>query len=73
MRPYFLFIYLFFKFIHLTSFQHNITINLTTTGRKKGGETVKKNNKQIKSEIRKFNRLTTTGRANRRITIARVC
>ena len=54
--------------------QHNITINLTITRRKKGRETVKKQtNKQTKSEIGKFNRLTTTGRTNRKITIARLC
>ena len=72
MRPYFLFIYLFFLF---NIIQHNITINLTITGRKKkGGATVKKQtNKQTKSEIRKFNRLTTTGRTNRKIIIAWLC
>ena len=44
MRPYFLFIYLFFLF---NIIQHNITINLTITGRKKGGATVnKQTNKQ---------------------------
>ena len=57
MRPYFLFIYLFFKFIHLTSFQHNITINLTITGRKKGGETVKKQqtNKKRNTKVQQIN------------------
>ena len=58
MRPYFLFIYLFFKFIHLTSFQHNITINLTITGRKKGGETVKKKqqtNKKRNTKVQQIN------------------
>ena len=70
MRPYFLFIYLFFLF---NIMQRNITINLTITGQKKRRRNSKKTNKQTKSEIRKFNRLTTTGRTNRKIIIFSVC
>ena len=55
----------------LNIIQHNITINFTITGRKKGGKTVKTTNKQTskQSEIPKFNRLTTTRRTNRKIII----
>ena len=50
MRPYFLFIYLFFLF---NIIRHNITINLTITGRKKkGGATVK--NKQTNKQKAKY-------------------
>ena len=68
MKPYF--IYLFYYFlIYLFNI---ITINFTITGRKKGGKTVK--NKQTKkAKYESFNRLTTTGRTNRKIIIARVC
>ena len=43
MRPYFLFIYLFFLF---NIIQHNITINLTITGRKKRRRNSKKKKQQ---------------------------
>ena len=54
--------------------QHKITMNFTITGREKRRQNSKKKkqtNKQ-KSEVRKFNRLTTTRRTNRKI-IVRVC
>ena len=46
--------------------QHNIAINYTITWQQKSRQTSKKQtNKQ--SKIRKFNRLTTTSRTNRKI------
>ena len=73
MRPYFLFIYLFFLF---NIIQHNIIYNKPYNNRakKKGGETVKKqtNKRTKKAKYESFNRLTTTGRTNRKI-IVRVC
>ena len=75
MKPYFIYLFYYFLIYLFNIIQHNITINFTITGRKKGGKTVKKKpDKQArKSNIRKLNRLTTTGRTNRKIIIARVC
>ena len=68
---FYLFILLFLIYL-FNIIQHNITINFTITGRKKGGKTVK--NKQTKkAKYESFNRLTTTGRTNRKKIIARVC
>ena len=63
--------------------EQNITINFTITGwQKRSPKNSKKQkqkethtNKQTskKSELRKFNRLKTTGRTNRKIIIVRVC
>ena len=69
---------LFFIIYSFNIIQHNITINFTATGRKKvggggGGKNSKKKKKKKQSEIQKFNRLTATGRTNRKIIIARVC
>ena len=70
MRPYFLFIYLFFLF---NIIQHNIIYNKPYNNRAKkkrrsnSKKTNKQTNTQTKSEIRKFNRLTTTGKTNRKI------
>ena len=71
MKPYFIYLCYYFLINLFNIIQHNITINFTITGRKKGGKTVK--NKQTKkAKYESFNRLTTTGRTNRKI-IARVC
>ena len=66
---FFLLIYIYIFIIYLLNkIQHNSTINLTITGRKRRGKTVKKKtNKEKKREILRFNRLTTTRRTNRKI------
>ena len=57
MKPYFIYLFCYFLIYLSNIIQHNITINFTITGRKKGGKTVKNKQTNKKSEVRKFQQI----------------
>ena len=57
MKPYFIYLFCYFLIYLSNIIQHNITINFTITGRKKGGKTVKNKQTNKKREVRKFQQI----------------